>query len=154
MDKTIKPGVNRVTATLRVAVGRGNMKKIYLIAGIIVLAMVGLVFLRGSEDDWIKDSRGVWVKHGNPSNIPQKVLDQQEIIAKTQKMLQNAKTENLDLSSGPCLGTIQNDWVLDIAHNPRTSVDNLSENQCADYANGKAHHFIEMDKAGEIIQIH
>ena len=32
----------------------------------IVLLAVAIVFLRGDEDTWIKDSAGNWAKHGNP----------------------------------------------------------------------------------------
>lgn len=35
-------------------------------------------------------------------------------------------------------------WVCDVAHNPRQDVDNLKENQCATYGRaGK--HFVEVD---------
>ena len=62
-----------------------------------------------------------------------------------------ALNKKTDMTSGPCLGTIKTDWVLDIAHLPRESVDNLPENQCGDYLLGKAHHFVEMTDRGEII---
>lgn len=63
-----------------------------------------------------------------------------------------AKEEGTDLANGPCLGTITPDWVLDIAHNPRQAVDDKKENQCPDYLDGKAHHFIEMDANGQLIR--
>lgn len=59
--------------------------------------------------------------------------------------------EKRDLSSGPCLGVIREDWVLDIAHLPRESLDDLPENQCASYINGQVKHFVEMTKNGEVI---
>lgn len=59
----------------------------------------------------------------------------------------------IDLTNGPCLGKIKNDWVLDIAHLPRETVDNLPENQCQDFLLGSAHHFVEMTPRGEIIII-
>jgi hypothetical protein len=49
-----------------------------------------------------------------------------------------------DLSDGPCLGVAGEDWVCDVAHSPRAPVDNLPENQCADFREGRAHHFVEV----------
>lgn len=53
-----------------------------------------------------------------------------------------------DLSSGPCLGEIAPGWVLDIAHLPRISSDDLPENQCRNFS-----HFVEMSPAGEVIKV-
>ncbi len=64
------------------------------------------------------------------------------------------KQDGLDMSSGPCLGNIANDWVLDIAHQPREAVDEKPENQCAELRNGQAHHFIELNPDGKLIQSH
>jgi flagellar basal body-associated protein FliL len=49
------------------------MKKnyIWIIAIVIILIIIlagFLLFLRGNEDNWIKDSKGIWIKHGNPSS--------------------------------------------------------------------------------------
>lgn len=52
-----------------------------------------------------------------------------------------------NLDAGPCLldPLPQNsEWVCDVAHSPRQSVDNLLENQCRDYRDGIAHHFVEV----------
>lgn len=57
-----------------------------------------------------------------------------------------------DFSNGPCLGIIAPDWVLDIAHNPRQPIDDKVENQCQDFREGRAHHFIELDPAGNLIK--
>lgn len=62
------------------------------------------------------------------------------------------KSEGLDMSNGPCLGIIADDWVLDIAHNPRQSVDDREENQCEEFKAGTAHHFIELDTEGKLIR--
>lgn len=64
------------------------------------------------------------------------------------------KAEGIDMTKGPCLGLVANDWVLDIAHNPRQSVDDKPENQCEDYRTGKVHHFIELDEDGKLITSH
>jgi hypothetical protein len=65
----------------------------------------------------------------------------------------DAMNKKVDLSSGPCLGKLKNDWVLDIVHLPRESVDNLTENQCEDYLLGRVHHFVEMTSKGEVVTV-
>jgi hypothetical protein len=51
-----------------------------------------------------------------------------------------------DLSNGPCLSNeIVKDWVCDVAHSPRQAIDDLPENQCSAYREGKASHFVEVD---------
>lgn len=76
-----------------------------------------------------------------------------EITLPARLKYNEAIRNRVDLSSGPCLGKISNDWVLDIAHLPREVVDDLPENQCLDYLSGKVHHFIEMTPKGEVVTI-
>lgn len=63
------------------------------------------------------------------------------------------KSSGTDLSTGPCLGQAAPDWVADIAYNPRQKVDDDPKNQCSDFINGKAHHFIELDTEGKLIRM-
>jgi len=63
----------------------------------------------------------------------------------------------LDLSNGPCLSDNNpewniEDWVCDVAHWPRESVDNRPENQCSAYRHGLAHHFVEVTPECEFIR--
>lgn len=76
-------------------------------------------------------------------------------------LCKTAKAEGRDLSNGPCLEkeTIKNVppeeyWVCDVAHSPRTDVDNNPENQCSAFREGKAKHFIELDENCKIIKIY
>jgi hypothetical protein len=64
-----------------------------------------------------------------------------------------ALTSGQYLDNGPCLSDVRpewnpnwsvNDWACDIAHLPRTAIDNLEENQCQAFKEGKAHHFVEV----------
>jgi hypothetical protein len=58
-----------------------------------------------------------------------------------------------DLSSGPCLSNeIAPNWVCDVAHWPRQSVDNKEENQCEAYRKGLASHFVEVDVNCKLIR--
>lgn len=64
-----------------------------------------------------------------------------------------AVRQGVDMADGPCLSEeLMDDWVLDIAHNPRQSVDNLPENQCESYRSGAANHFVELDPDGNHIR--
>lgn len=74
-----------------------------------------------------------------------------DILAAARWRFNRAISEKTDLSSGPCLGKIADGWVLDIAHLPRESIDNLPQNQCADFLNGTVRHFVEMTPKGEVI---
>jgi len=58
-----------------------------------------------------------------------------------------------DLSNGPCLSNeIIKDWVCDVAHSPRQTVDNLPQNQCSSYRI-TAMHFVEVDPQCNLIKI-
>jgi hypothetical protein len=128
-----------------------NKQKIIFI-GVIVLSLAILfLFLRGNEDSWIKDGRGVWVKHGNPSQTPDYVEKQQEILRQAFSLYEDKKYELINLSS-QCLGNVEN-YAVDLVHNPRISEDDLIENQCEDYNAGKVNHFIELDETGMVVRI-
>ena len=128
------------------------MKKLYLFLSIVLILIMGWIFVRfvigGPEDFWIKDSRGIWIKHGSPSETPDYVLEQQEIINCSLEKFSNF-TEEIN---SQCLGICGN-YAVDIVHVPRTSEDNLVENQCEDYRSGKVSNFIELDKEGNIVRI-
>lgn len=66
------------------------------------------------------------------------------------QLCQNAFNRGQDLSRGPCLsddnpGWDINDWACDVAHSPRQEMDNDPANQCREYREGRAGHFVELD---------
>lgn len=66
-----------------------------------------------------------------------------------------AKQRGVDLSTGPCIANPLagfRDWVVDVSHTPRTAVDDDPANQCARYASGQAHHFVELTPKGNLIR--
>lgn len=76
-----------------------------------------------------------------------------------EEMLKNAfnlyfqkKDAGVDFTNGPCLGHADEDWVVDIAHEPRQPADDQKENQCEDYLSGKAKHFVEFSPEGKILR--
>jgi len=71
--------------------------------------------------------------------------------------LKICKEANISLENGPCLSDSNSkwnitDWVCDVAHSPRESVDNLPENQCSAFRSGQSHHFVEVDNSCNLIQ--
>lgn len=77
-----------------------------------------------------------------------KAVNQAEVV------YQQAKSLGTDFSAGPCLSNaLLPDWVLDIAHNPRLAIDDLSANQCSALKEGKANHFVELDPNGKLIKV-
>jgi len=128
-------------------------KKIYIIIGVVlVLILIGWILVRfvfgGSEDSWIKDERGVYIKHGNPSETPGYVIWQKAAIACASDKFTNFNEE----TNSQCLGICGN-YAIDFVNVPRTEADNLAENQCSEYGNGFVNYFIELDKYGEIVRI-
>lgn len=64
------------------------------------------------------------------------------------------KEGNLDLSTGPCLSNdLMPNWVADMVHLPRQPIDDLPENQCSAYLEGRAKHFVELDLDGNLIRV-
>ena len=68
-----------------------------------------------------------------------------EVVSACIAKCSEEKAAGVDLSAGPCLSNnIAEDWVCDVAHEPRQDIDNLPENQCPAF--GKtAYHFVEVD---------
>jgi hypothetical protein len=131
-----------------------RIKNKKLFFGIIIIAIfvLGIFFiLKINEDNWIKNSKGIWTRHGNPAETPIEVKEQQKIIACATDIYSQFKTKGMVFSS-QCLGACGN-YSIDIVHVPRTAEDDKTENQCEEYLNGKTNHFIELDKEGNIVRI-
>ena len=127
------------------------MKKLYwILIGIIILVVV-IFLVRSPEDSWIKDEKGVYVKHGVPAETPDYVKEQQDAVLCASGLYAQKKVGGMEFSS-QCLGVCGN-YVVDIVHVPRNEEDNKVENQCQDYREGKVEHFIEIDKDGSIVRI-
>lgn len=67
---------------------------------------------------------------------------------------QVAKSTGTDFSKGFCLANdLMPGWVADIVHSPRQIMDDLPENQCPSYLEGKVKHFVELDTEGNLIRV-
>ncbi len=65
-----------------------------------------------------------------------------------------ARANEINLANGPCLSNdLRPGWVVDIVHNPRGDLDNLPENQCQAYLEGRARHFVELDQSGNVVRV-
>ena len=132
------------------------MKKTYIILIVILVLVIGFLMIfrvgfTGGEDSWIKDDKGVYVKHGAPSGTPDYVLEQQNAITCATDLYKSSKAEGMEFNS-QCLGSC-GDFAVDVVHVPRTGEDDQVENQCSAYRNGSVHSFIELNSEGEIVRI-
>lgn len=74
-------------------------------------------------------------------------------INQARHLYSQEKIRGRDFSSGPCLSdALLPGWVVDIVHNPRLAIDDLPENQCSAYIEGKLKHFVELDTEGNLIR--
>ena len=115
---------------------------------IVVIVVLLAIFRFPSEDSWIKDSRGVYIKHGNPYAIPDYVNEQKDAISCALNKLNNFSGE----VNSQCLGNC-GDFAVDVVHVPRNTEDDKMGNQCEDFKGGKVKHFIEIDYLGNIVRI-
>ena len=82
-----------------------------------------------------------------------------EALAKGKQLYVEAVARGDDLTAGPCLSNglfpgaaPEDQWVVDMAHDPRLAQDNFEVNQCSAYVRGDAKHYVELDERGELIK--
>ena len=83
------------------------------------------------------------------------IPDKDRAVSTCQEECRSKLKEGVDLNNGPCLLnpiSIVPDWVCDVAHEPRQSVDDDPKNQCSAFREGKAHHFVEVDPNCNLIR--
>jgi hypothetical protein len=78
--------------------------------------------------------------------------ERERAIAAARAAYEDATAGGVDLTDGPCLGVVLENWVADVAHDPRQEVDDRPENQCEAYRSGEADHFVELDPEGNLIR--
>jgi hypothetical protein len=77
---------------------------------------------------------------------------QADAIRTSKKTYKEKKDQKVDMEASPCLSEdMGNGYALDIAHNPRLSID--EQNQCNSYKSGTVKHFVEMTPDGSILRI-
>ena len=91
------------------------------------------------------------INAGFPKPISKNEVD--TAINQAKHLYQQEKIRGRDFSNGPCLSdALLPNWVVDIAHNPRIPVDDLGENQCRSFKEGRVKHFVELDIIGNLIR--
>lgn len=79
--------------------------------------------------------------------------EREKAVAAAKFLYQEKVNQGVNLSSGPCLtNDLLPGWVADTVHRPREAVDDLPENQCAAFREGRAEHFVELDLEGRIVR--
>lgn len=130
------------------------MKKPIFIAGLILVFFLLFIVIYPSfiQKQVIAPTKNMEIpKTIIASPSPLSFMGKEEIFKSALNLYIKKKEQGLDMSKGPCLGKIAEDWVLDIAHSPRQPADDKPENQCIEFREGQAHHFIELDQDGKLI---
>ena len=112
------------------------MKKWLIILGVIVI--LALVFALTKRVD-------------NSLSDEDDLTEGERITRLALELYEQKKQEGMEFSS-QCLGTVDG-YAVDIVHVPRTEEDNLPENQCEDFREGRVSKFIELDKDGNVVRI-
>lgn len=133
-----------------------NNNILIVISAIILLIPIIFLLLRfgvigGSEDDWIKNGKGIYIKHGNPSEKPENVQAQEKALDCARNLYYKAVADGIILVS-QCLG-VCGEYSIDIVNVPRQDTDDLSDNQCQEYKDKVTSAFIELDKYGNIARV-
>jgi hypothetical protein len=80
--------------------------------------------------------------------------DFDKAVKQAKAVFEVKRAQGVEFAEGPCLtNDLLKDWVVDIAHNPRINLDDLPENQCQAYLEGRAHHIVELDLEGNLIRV-
>lgn len=88
-------------------------------------------------------------------DIKTRTIDPELAVAKAKEAYRDQQVQGVDFSNGPCLSNeLFDDWVADIAHSPRIEIDDLPENQCSAFREGRSRHFVELDLQGNLIQVY
>lgn len=100
-------------------------------------------------------STGVlWFNVKNQKYVPGRFSEHDKAVNQALVLFQEAKKTNIDLSKGPCLSNaLLEGWVADIVHSPRQDLDDLPENQCSAFREGRAKHFVELDLEGNAVRV-
>lgn len=75
-------------------------------------------------------------------------------INQAQNLYETKIQDGESFDDGSCLSNdLLPNWVADIVHDPRDLSDDLPENQCPAYLEGRANHIIELSIKGELIRV-
>jgi hypothetical protein len=110
---------------------------------IIVLAIISVILVSGCTQPNVPE---------DPT--PVSTDSQERCIELCREQIANG----IDLSNGPCLSETDgldwdiDDWVCDVAHEPRKLIDDNALHQCQEYRKERAAHFVEVTPNCEFIR--
>lgn len=121
-----------------------------------LILAAGFFMLTGCQKATESISNVVDYTTGKVQLEQKKQADKTLAQVKCQELCQNKlSTNGIEAEDSPCLSNeIIPDWVCDIAHSPRQSVDDNLANQCSAFREGLAHHFVEVDGNCNLIKIY
>ncbi len=77
-----------------------------------------------------------------------------QAIAAAVNLYKKRVAEGMVVTDGPCLtNDLMLGWVVDLVHSPRSKIDDLPQNQCQAYLEGRAIHFVELDLNGNFVRV-
>ena len=120
-----------------------KQKQRFLLVAISTFVGVGIIF-----------AGNYFVNFPNEEVMGTTTSDESRVaIQRAYEVYEEYRVIGLNMEKGPCLtNDLMDDWVLDIAHDPRQEIDNDSGNQCKDYLFGEKSHFVELSPDGELIR--
>lgn len=90
---------------------------------------------------------------GTPALNIKATAEKDLAIAQAKELFRAQSLDGKNFTNGPCLSnSLFPGWVADIVHDPRTSVDDDTANQCEAFVKGTAKHFVELDLEGNFIR--
>ena len=111
------------------------MKKALVIMALLILGIIA----SSCNNDKVLDATIKTTTMHKQSNDPVQLCIQ---------LCMKARQQGINLSNGPCLSDIMqynsSEYVCDVAHWPRQSIDNNPNNQCKEYRQGLKKHFVEV----------
>jgi len=133
--------------------GRIKSKSAIVAIVVVIAILAGLFSIRlfSPEDSWIKDSKGIWVKHGMPTQTPDYVTKQQNAIQCSKILYNSVNSSSVEMKS-QCLGSCEI-YAVDLVNVPRNADDNKPENQCSSVSSGELKNFIELDNNGNVVRV-
>lgn len=87
------------------------------------------------------------------NNKPLPKSEVETAINQAKHLYKQEKEKGRDFFNGSCLSdALMPNWVVDIAHNPRQKADDLPQNQCPGFVEGRSQHFVELDPEGNVMR--
>ena len=133
-----------------------SKKKTWVWIFIILVLVFGFFVLKNKNltGEVVREDAGEVDQELEEDQVIDDVKERQIAVVEARELYAQKRNEGMVFSS-QCLGIVgyKIKFAVDIVHVPRTEEDDLPENQCEEYREGKVRAFIELDKDGNIFRI-